>query len=131
MWRLWCCGCSASEPLLRQYIHQGLGGESRAAAIWTLGILHAGRPDLELARQLLGRLTDDNQVNPEYPLVKDMAAISLGRMKAEAVLDTLRTLDQAGNPYCRWAVEQITGETLPPCPAVEARQVGWFLEPID
>jgi HEAT repeat protein len=94
--------------------------ETRAAAIWALGLLHEGRPDAELVRGFLARLNDGG-LAPEHPHVRSMAAVTLGRMKAKESLASLRnryraqkpTLDPLNNA-CGWAIEQITGERMPP-----------------
>jgi HEAT repeat protein len=126
---------AAPEALLRTFVPKGgagLGGESRAAAIWTLGLLHEGQPEPELVERLRNRVADvENIDDPEDERVRNMAAVSLGRMKAVIALPDLRLYYQMGHSHCGWAVEHITGETLPPVPPVEARQTGWFLEPMD
>jgi hypothetical protein len=66
-----------------------------------------------------------------------MSAVSLGRMKARASLDTLRrfyvtlppNLDPVHNA-CGWAIEQITGEKVPPAGTMEFSMERWFLTPL-
>ena len=126
-----------SESLLRKCVPRGgdgIGDESRAAAIWVLGYFHEADPAPDLARQFLDRATDFGGLTepPEDERVRNMSKISLGRMKATSALSTLRSMMyEAGDSHCHWAVEQITGETLPPCPPPERPQRGWFLEPMD
>lgn len=128
-----------SDPLLREYVPKNapFGHEARAAAIWTLGHLHAGKPDAELAKLFAGRLSDTNPENPEDPEVRRMSAISLGRMKAEDQLSTLRGFmegesvnDEVGYG-CAWAIHEITGEAIPKVEAQRGWRLGWFLEPIE
>jgi hypothetical protein len=69
--------------------------------------------------------------------VRQMAAVALGRMKAPAALDTLRTywfgkpnLSPVSNS-CGWAIAQITGESLPPAGTVGIPAGGWFVAPLE
>jgi len=128
-----------SEPLLREHVPKSVpfGLESRAAAIWALGHLHAGKPEPELAKLLLGRLSDVDSMFPEDERVRQMSAVSLGRMRAEEALATLRRFSQPDtvtDPVgyaCAWAIHEITGEPIPEPPVQEVPRLGWFLEPID
>jgi HEAT repeat protein len=127
-----------SDPLLREYIPKGspFGLEPRAAAIWTLGHLHAGKPDPKLATLFAGRLSDVNPMDPEVPEVRWMSAIGLGRMKAEGQLSTLRKFMEIESVNCEvgyacaWAIHEITGEAIPEPEAHHGWRLGWFLEPI-
>ena len=72
----------------------------------------------------------------ESPGVWRMSAVTLGRMKAEAALPTLRKFwtgklsnDPTSNA-CGWAIHQITGEPIPPGEAVRQVRIDWFLVPI-
>src|SRR6185312_4461913 len=51
-----------ADALLRQFIAKrtpgGMGPESRAAAIWALGLIHEGKPVDALATELETRLND-------------------------------------------------------------------------
>jgi len=125
-----------AEPLLRRYIPKDVktGRFSRAAAIWSLGYLHEGVPDEDLARELFGRL-DDDRIPPELELVKQTAAVSIGRMKAVSQVPAMRKffpLSTAGelSLRIRWAVMQLTGEFIPEPPAPTSGKRGWFLEPL-
>jgi hypothetical protein len=127
-----------AEPLLRRYVPKvfPMGVYSRAAAIWSLGLLHKGVPDDSLAAALLGRVTDTGRPS-ELPAVQAMSAISIGRMKAVSQLEPLRQHigpqlwpDRMGMTF-RWTLMELTGEPIPiPEPAVISRS-GWFLEPIE
>lgn len=128
-----------AAPLLARFIPKqwNIGAESRAAAIWALGLIYRKNPPAEFVDGLVGRLTDDSTVVPEDLGVRSMCAVALGRMKAEAAVDSLRkyyhgTLSAEPFPNaCGWALEQITGEKLPTSGTVESAQRGWFLEPND
>ena len=73
-----------------------VGPESRAAAIWALGLIHAGKPQDRLVALIEGRLTGDAGMGPDDERVRRMAAISLGRLKAQQSLERLRTLPGKG-----------------------------------
>jgi HEAT repeat protein len=126
-----------ADPVLRQFIAKGYhtGSNSRAAAVWALGMLHAGEPDDRLVRAFVGRLSDVNPMKPEAGDVRRMAAVSLGRMKADRGKGALqRFTDDAANDAvrvaCLWALSELTGEPF----ALEARPqraLGWFLQPAE
>jgi hypothetical protein len=127
---------AAADPVLRQFIPKQLrpGGESRGAAIWALGLLNEGKADPALADPLAERI-EDRGIPPEDPRVARMAAITIGRMKADHVLLTLRKYwggrpnGTLVNDACGWAIAQITGEVMPaPAPA-RRLQRDWFLAP--
>jgi len=127
-----------AEPVLRKYPPKtsGFDGVSRAAAIWALGHLHAGKPDAELARLLVGRVKDAfNEEAPEDWLVCRMSAISLGRMKAVQVIPELQKAGKAASLStdlgyaCAWAVWQLGGEEIPALPPVAELDNDWFLVP--
>lgn len=127
-----------AEPLLREYVPKNfaLGIDSRAAAVWALGHLHVGVPEAALVTQLEARMKDTAGMPPEIEPVRRMAAITIGRMKAEEALPTLRLYHSPGGAVevvgaaCNWAITQLTGETFPPPPVGKRTESGWFLEPI-
>ena len=128
-----------AEPVLRKYVPKtsGFDGVSRAAAIWALGHLHAGKPDAELARLLAGRVKDAfNEELPEDWLVCRMSAITLGRMKAVQALPELEkaretaTLSTGLGYACAWAVWQLGGEEIPGLPPLVEIDNDWFLVPL-
>src|SRR5262245_13575441 len=109
--------------------------ESRAAAIWALGLIHEGKPDARLVGALEGRL-NSREIPPEYPQVRRMAAITLGRLKAKEALPSLRRHFADGKPSqdtvnnaCGWAIEQLTGEVMPAPETIRGMQRDWFLTP--
>lgn len=132
---------SAAEPLLREYVpKEPLNGYySRGAAIWSLGWLHAGAADEELAEQFVERMNDViafPPVPPEFDIVWRMSATSLGRMRAVSRVSALQkrlSNTDGHDPVAyaiRWSLHEITGEELPiPPPKVRGR-AGWFLEPL-
>ncbi len=148
-------GYRKAEPTLRQLVPRGgavaatatgglmltapfspVGGETRAAAIWALGLWHAGDPAADLAKTFAERLTGDPGMGHDDERVRRMAAVSLGRMKAGQELPSLRQEAGDGKPTadvvavaCRWAIARITGGPLPPPGEVEAPQRDWFLTP--
>ncbi len=126
-----------AEPLMLEYVPKQVpfGLESRTAAIWGLGHLHAGEPEPDLVERFVGRLSDTSPMFPEAPEVRTMAAISLGRMRAEDALPTLRRFAQGDFPEvqraCAWALHEITGEPMPKLETIEIQRRNWFLDPID
>jgi HEAT repeat protein len=132
-----------ADAALRRYLprmRKGIGSpEARAAAVWALGLIHEGKADPEVVRAVEARLNDLAPPPPEDYRVRWMAAVTLGRLKAKAALPSLRKYYQAPPPYadrvCGWAIEQITGERLPPPEplAAEPPFLGsdWFLLPND
>ena len=128
-----------AESLLKEYMPKRQDREvSRCSAIWALGHLHAGKPNEPLAEALTGRLTENpGAIPPEYPSIRMVSAISLGRMKAESQLKPMRdwmgpTIEPDDVELAlRWAITQITGETLPEPLRPPARLDRWFLEPLE
>jgi hypothetical protein len=65
-----------------------------------------------------------------------MAAVSLARMNAKQSLPALRDLSEGNKPVpdivahaCRWGVNHLTGEPIPPAGIIEVPQKDWFLVP--
>lgn len=115
----------------------GFWTESRAAAVWAIGMLHEDKPDERLVKEFVGRLSDLDPNNPELLGVRRMAAISIGRMKATSGLkgvqvfyDLERTSRHVGGA-CRWAMIRITGKELPPLGPRESSDSGWFIQPLE
>lgn len=123
------------EPLARRLVPKGaiMFGDSRGAAIWTLGLLKDGKLDSGLAAQLTARLNDTNDpMNPEFEIVRQFSAVALGRMKAAEHLGSLRNHVGIGTVghSAMWAIEKITGEKQPPLPDNIASPPGWTLTPL-
>ncbi len=112
--------------------------ETRAAACWSLGLLHEGNAVPELTRALAGRIEAIATLPPEDNRVRWMCAVSLGRMKAKEGLPSLRKFNADGkyslnavNNACGWAIEQITGEKVIIPETLKVPQSHWFLYPLD
>lgn len=104
----------------------------RYAAVWSLGFIHQADPQRDLVELLTARMEDD------LDSVQPIAAISLGRMKAQTVAPALRRRYVPGSSWgiayaCGWALHEITGEAIDP-PKVRIKEMhrgNWFLEPLD
>jgi HEAT repeat protein len=112
--------------------------ESRAAAIWALGLIDKGKPIPALVTALDERLNDHPPppALPEVYQVQWMSAITLGRLQAKQALPSLRqyctTQAASGEHFhdaCGWAIEQLTGEALRPPKTIERVQRDGFLTP--
>jgi HEAT repeat protein len=131
-----------ADPLFREYIPKdyAMGILSRSTAIWSLGLLHAGVADEPLAEKLMERIADDTSGPgnpPEMRPVKVMGAVSIVRMKAVSQVTALRkrvtppiSPDRVGMAM-RWAVMQLTGESIPEPPPPTEGKSNWFLESLD
>jgi HEAT repeat protein len=129
----------AADSLLRQQLpprgQQPPLPESRAAAVWALGILHEGKPDPALAKILEERLNDYRSIPPEFPQVRLMSAITLARMEVREALTSIRKYyhgkpaNDLVNNACGWAIARLTGEAMPPPETVRRVQTEWFLVP--
>jgi HEAT repeat protein len=114
----------------------GFIGECRAAAIWALGMILEGKPDNAIVEELEERLNDNGPVPPEDFRVRWMCAVALARMKAKETLPSLRQYCKEFKPNsdpfnnaCGWAIEQLTGEKMPPPVNPIRYQINWFLVP--
>ncbi len=133
-----------ADPALREMLPRlipaqtPIGPEARAAAVWALGIFHEGKADPGLVKALEDRLTDlPKPTGSEFESVRQMAAVALGRMRAQQSVPTLKRfysgkpeLDPVSNA-CGWAICQITGEPLPPAGIAERGLPAWFLTRIE
>jgi HEAT repeat protein len=132
-----------ADKLLRRFIPRPVtesgGPESRAAAIWALGLIHEGKTDRELAGQLEGRLNAGSAIPSELPPVRRMCAITLARLGAKEALPSLRRYYGDRNPSsdaeervkvaCGWAIGKLTGETIRAPETKEVPLGDWFLKP--
>jgi HEAT repeat protein len=131
----------ALDPILRRYVPKSAPFRNlhRAGAIWALGHLHAGDPEADLAKQLCQRLDDTNSMVPEDEDVRYMSAITVGRMKSEEAVPSLRKhysppwISSSVEYACGWALQQITGEPAAVPGPLEPKDTDgrWFLRPID
>jgi len=126
-----------AEPLLRTFVPKDSADlDTRAAAIWALGYIHADKPDAELVKALQARIRDVNSMPPEDDLARRMSAVAIGRMKAREALNTLqkfRDQDGAGSEVgfaCAWAINQITGEEIEEPETPIGYYGNFFLEPL-
>jgi HEAT repeat protein len=135
-------GYRPAQPLLRRHLagptQKGPDRpeSARAAAVWALTLLHADEPDPALAKVLVERMAADEATPPELPLVRRMAAVGLGRLKAAEHLPALRKVAERDGVNseigysCFWSIERLTGEPIPEVTAEERAVVGWFLQPL-
>jgi HEAT repeat protein len=139
---------SEAQALLMRYVPKNVNRNdlSRAAAIWALGRVNAGKRDSELESALSERIRDFEPQPSERLIVKQMSAIALGRMKASEEAPMLRDYATSLNTEAVaaanavstkrlelaliWAVKELTGEELPPAKPLIASQISWFLEPL-
>jgi HEAT repeat protein len=127
---------AAASPQLVRFVPKQLlpGPESRAAAIWALGLIHQDAQPAGLVGQLIERLTDQSVLFAEDLRVRRMSAVALGRMKAKEAVEYLQDyspgkLSREPLPNaCAWALEQLTGDPMPRSGTVEVPERGWFLE---
>lgn len=126
-----------AESLLRVYVPKNnhkYYPDARAGAVWALGHILQDTPDPKLEAELAGRVIDTASSPAEAPIVRRMSAASLGRMRSKASLENLRKatgVDPYGCGYvAAWAIEQITGEPIPPVEPYVENVGGWFLRPI-
>ncbi len=132
-------------PVLIGYIPKRHGSyRSRGAAIWAIGRLREGVRDSELETALTDRLLDFEPQPSETKLVKQMSAVTLGRMRAvdqvpmmQQYVNSLHNdTSQSGDENKRlevafgWALKEMTGEELPPPKPLKFSQTEWFLEPL-
>lgn len=130
-------GQQAYKPaveLLQKYLPRNfdLGEEARPAAAWALGLILAEQPEHPVAPLLLERLNDIEGPVLETELMREMSAISLGRMKAELALGSLRKYVAVSDLgyACYWAIEQMTGRKPPEVEPPTVRFDDWFLKPL-
>ena len=125
-------------PLLMRFVPKSFADpeDVRASAVWALGFLETGPRAKRLAAALAGRLADVQSPMPEMNRVRLMSAVSLGRLKAREQLAVLRKFYKLEGPQspvglgCRWAIHELTGETLPG-PKTRTKSIpGWFIEPL-
>ena len=126
-----------ADELIRLYLPKdfSLGDNSRSAAAWAIGYLYEGESPEDLTKILVERLNDVEGDFPESENVRQMSAISLGRIKAESAVPELRKYARnnsgAVSQACHWAIEQMTGEPQPlPSTPPPLTYNDWFLAPL-
>ncbi|WP_157606259.1 HEAT repeat domain-containing protein [Schlesneria paludicola] len=128
----------AAESLMLDYIPKDLTmTRSRGAAIWALGMLHAGTSNDAICSRLIGRFLENSDKDPEPLLIKRLCVVSIARMNGKDQAPAMRQTISNGTPptplglATRWAVRELTGEQLPE-PEPESYPEGeWFLEPLN
>jgi len=127
-----------SQKVMISYIPKTLTCvRSRRGGIWAIGLLLAENSAKSICDQLIQRAADASTFNPEDPLVRRMAAISLARMNAKDYVASLRKISKAEGQggqvgyACAWAVSQLTGEDLPKLEARVFARSPWFLLPLE
>ncbi len=127
---------AAFIPRMEPPMASPVGPECRAAAIWALGMIHQGKADAGYVAALKERLNDVRSLPPEDPRVRWMCAVTFGRLGAKDALDSLRRFcpdfevtQNRVNNACGWAIERLTGETLPAPKTIRKTQRDWFLLP--
>ncbi|NNM88352.1 MAG: HEAT repeat domain-containing protein, partial [Phycisphaerae bacterium] len=99
-----------ASGLMEKFIpkHSPYDVTARAAAIWALGKIYAGNRKSPLVELFQGRLADESLMDPEAPVVRRMAAISLARLGSTASLSELQGfyVEEPTSPKpvrCRWS----------------------------
>lgn len=129
-------GDERAVEVMQKHIPKDLSREkSRSAAIWGIGKLLEGQPDETLARAIMRRVSDVNSIPPELELVRQMGAVSLGRMKAASQLPAIKNLlgefivASPADHALAWAIERMDGELPPHLPPPTIIRRGWIIEP--
>jgi hypothetical protein len=99
-------------------------------------MIYEGKQPAGVVQILEARLNDTMQLPVEDDRIRRMAAISLGRMKAQSALPSMEKNSFDRQPptdsvqtACQWAIEKLTGEP-PVAPKVIQRiDRNWFLVP--
>lgn len=126
-------------PLMRRHVPKQFSHRvlCRGAAIWGLGFLLKNDNDEDFAAQLMGRINDVATAQPEIDLVREMSAITLGRIKSRTQLDGLKKWTTSGLYHVRmdyalqWAIQQISGETVPILPSQPMVVRDWRLQAVE
>lgn len=139
-------------PVLRIYVPktQKYNERSRSGAIWGLSRMFedAAAPPSptplpesdrrlaeELAAQFMGRVRESSGMPPEWPMVRRVSALAIGRMRAASQIPGLKEMigtEVDSEPIdlaMRWSVLRISGENLPIALPASAERTGWFMEP--
>lgn len=129
------CGYRPASALLEKFIpkHSPYASVARAGAIWALGKIYAGDKTSPLVGLFQGRLADQSLMDPEYPAVRRMSAISLARLRSKASLSELRGFfgEEPTSHIglaCRWAIGKLTGK-MPVRPMIQVEFRNDFIAP--
>ncbi|MEQ9409549.1 MAG: hypothetical protein RIK87_17570 [Fuerstiella sp.] len=113
----------------------GLSSDSRAVALWTLGMLMADSRDSQLKQMYVERVFDDG-LPPEVDIVKSASALSLGLLGSpDAIPDLRRAHDMYGVGgmlgNCVSTALTMLGEQAPPRPEIVPFAIGgWPIAPL-
>jgi len=133
-------GSARYEPslsMMTRLIPKGLYGiESRAAAIWSIGLLLEEKNDPAIAQRLAERMLDGAGIPPEADLVRRMSAISLGRMRSVEQVANIESIASGGVATelgwsAAWALSTIDGRAIPVADPYVRTEIDWFLQPLD
>jgi HEAT repeat protein len=126
-----------ADALLQTYIPKATGGP-RVAAIWALGHLYDGKNPPDLVKKLTERVADESTFpTAEMIDAKTWASVSIGRMRGQSALPTLRQYFDVQGPNSAfgqaiaWAIHQITDEPIPKPILRLTTQPNWFLRPVE
>ncbi len=88
-----------------------MGDFNRTSAIWALGKILEGTQDEAVAKQLIARMLDTSNTDPEDPLVQYTATVAIGWINAPGSLEQVKLLrdqtDSALGTAGRWAQQQL------------------------
>ena len=111
--------------------------EIRAGAVWALGLIHEGTKTPGFEGLLIGRVNAVMPADVEPDNLRYAAAISLGRLKTDAAIPTLRRFCPVTKPSshivynaCGWSITQITGEKMLPSEIEQKNILSQFLYPL-
>lgn len=111
--------------------------EIRAGAVWALGLIHEGTKTPGFEGLLIGRVNAVMPADVEPDNLRYAAAISLGRLKTDAAIPTLRRFCPVTKPSshivynaCGWSITQITGEKMLPGEIEQKNILSQFLYPL-
>jgi len=123
------------ESMTEQFSKAAPGGVTkRAAAMWSLGLLHEDEPDSPLIEKMEERINDTEGMDPEAAEVRQACIISIGRMRGlKAKRTLLRTFSNESVEVLipqsvRWVMQYLDQPVpkLPPPPVKS--QSGFPLE---
>ncbi len=99
--------------ILKRYIPKQhyMGDFNRASAIWALGKILEGTKDEVVAKDLIERMLDTSNTDPEDPLVQFSATVAIGWIDAPGSLEKVKQLrDKSASPLGtagHWAQQQL------------------------
>jgi hypothetical protein len=112
----------------------------RAAAVWAFGKIYEDKENrvaADMIDMLVERMSDTTPIPREEPIVRQMAAVALGRIGAQHMVPRIREFydpaaaHQEVGRACAWALEKLTGHAPPLISTKTVRHVDWFLVPLE